>query len=109
MVPYCVLEAAHSPTWTKIRELRFLQEREGELLIQIARAPSFSEQEIAAGLLDELHKRLDKDQFSIAISFVDHVPRKGGGKLRALEQRLPIKLEDLDGAGGKMAETTRGA
>lgn len=98
----------HAPVWGRIRELQFLQEREGELIVKIAKAPAFSETEIAQQVLEELYKRLDEEQFNIRIIFVDRVPRTKRGKLRFLEQRLPIELEDLGRAGSEMAETAIG-
>jgi phenylacetate-CoA ligase len=86
----------HGQLFSKIRELKFLQEREGELVAQIALAPAFSEVEVAKEFLEEFYEKYSKDEFNVKISFVDRVPRTGRGKLGLLEQRLPIKIEYLD-------------
>jgi phenylacetate-CoA ligase len=91
----------HGPIVSKIRELKFLQEREGELVVQIAKAPGFSEAEVAREFLDETYHRLGREKFSVRIVFVDYVPRTGRGKLGLLEQKLPIKIEYLDQFGSE--------
>jgi len=96
LVPLTVLFSGHAAVWAKMRELKFFQEREGKLIVKIAKAPSFSETEIAREFLEEVHKRLDEEQFNIRIVFVDYVRRTGRGKLGLLEQRLPIEFDDLD-------------
>jgi phenylacetate-CoA ligase len=95
----------HGPLFTKIRELKFLQEREGELVAQIAKAPAFSEAEVAKEFLDEFYTKFNKDEFNVKIVFVDRVPRTGRGKLGLLEQRLPIKSEYLDYFGNETSST----
>ena len=108
LVPFLAIYDGHTPVWTKIRELQFLQEREGELVVRIARAPSFSESEIARELLEELYERLDEEEFSVKVIFVDRVPRTQRGKLGFLEQKLPIEFKDLDQVGGEVSETAMG-
>jgi phenylacetate-CoA ligase len=90
-----VFSSIHGPIVTKIREIKFLQEREGELVVQIAKAPAFSEEEVEKEFLDQLYVRLDKKEFNVRVVFVDSVPRTGRGKLGLLDQRLPIKVEYL--------------
>ena len=86
----------HSPIFEKIRELRYIQEREGELIAQIARVHSFSEADIEQEFRKELHERLDINDFNIKIVFADHLPRTERGKIGLLEQRLPIDFRDLE-------------
>ncbi len=92
LVPLSALNL-HSFINDKILEFRYIQEQEGELTIQIAKAPAFSEAEVEKEFLDELYKRLDRNEFSLRIAFVDRVPRTGRGKLGLLYQKLPIKSE----------------
>lgn len=96
LVPFLGIYDSQAPVWTKFRELKVLQDKEGELVVEIAKAPSFSESEITQEFLKQLHERLDEEEFTIRISFVDRVYRTQRGKLLFLEQRLPIKFEDLD-------------
>jgi phenylacetate-CoA ligase len=104
-----VYASIHGPIVAKIRELKFIQEREGELVVQIAKAPTFSEAEVAKEFLDELYDRLDEKEFSIRIIFVDCVSRTGRGKLGLLDQRLPIKIEYLDHFGNETGVTGIGS
>jgi len=86
----------HGEITTKIREVKLLQERMGELVIYIAIAPGVSEAEVKTELLDELFKRVNRNDFEIEILFVDQVSRTGRGKIGFLEQKLPIKAEYLN-------------
>jgi phenylacetate-CoA ligase len=96
LVPFLTVYDSQAPVWAKFRELKVVQEKEGELVVEIARVPSFSESEIERELLQQLYERLGEQEFSIEIAFVDHVRRTQRGKLLCLEQSLPIKFEDLE-------------
>lgn len=96
LVPLNALYNSGPPSWGKIRELKFFQEREGELIVKIAKAPSFSKSVVAGEFLKDLYERLDAEEFSVEIIFVDRVSRTQRGKLGFLEQRLPIEFDDLD-------------
>jgi phenylacetate-CoA ligase len=99
LVPLQLVWTGRHPVWAKIRELNFLQEREGEIVVRIAKAPQFSETQIAKELLEEIHKVLDGDEFDVRIVSVDRLPlTKRLGKLGFLEQRLPVDFADLDQA-----------
>jgi phenylacetate-CoA ligase len=99
LVPLPVLFAGHGPVWGQLRELHFVQEKPGELTIQVAAAPGISKESVVAGLHSVLAERLG-DEVRVTISFVDSVPRTQRGKMGLLDQRLPIDLEDL-AAGGR--------
>lgn len=86
----------HGEITTKIREVKILQERMGELVIYIAIAPGFSEAEVKKELLDEIYKRTTRNEIDAEIIFVDQVSRSGRGKIGFLEQKLPIKAEYLN-------------
>jgi phenylacetate-CoA ligase len=86
----------HGPIVVKIRELKFIQERKGELIVQIAKVSAFSEAEVEKEFLDELFARLDEREFSVRFVFVDRITRSGRGKMGLLEQKIPIKIEYLD-------------
>jgi phenylacetate-CoA ligase len=87
----------HGPTLSKVRELKFVQERKGELIAQIVKAHNFSETEVAQEISEELCEKLDKDEFSVQVTFIDHVPRNIRGKIGLLDQRLPVSAEYLGG------------
>jgi phenylacetate-CoA ligase len=98
----------HGSVGAKILELKFVQERQGELVAQIAKAPAFSEAEVAQELLDGLYDRLDREEFAVRVDFVDRVPRTGRGKLGLLDQRLPIPIEFLGHFGGATSDSSVG-
>lgn len=86
----------HTSLYQKVREIRFIQDSEGELILQIAKAPNFTDIEVEKEFLDEIYSRLDINEFSVKIFFLDQIPRSGRGKLGLLEQRLSIKTDILD-------------
>jgi phenylacetate-CoA ligase len=105
LVPVQLIWTGRHPVWAKIREMSFLQEREGEVVVRIVRAPQFSGTQIAKDLLEECHKVLHEDEFNVRIVFVDRLSlTKRLGKLGFLEQRLPIEFKDLDQVEAGMAE-----
>lgn len=96
LVPVQLIWTGRHPVWAKVREMNFLQEREGQVVVRIVKAPPCSETQVAKELQEEIHKVLDEREFSVRISFVDRLSlTKRLGKLGFLEQRLPIKFEDL--------------
>jgi phenylacetate-CoA ligase len=95
LVPFLALYDSRATVWAKFREVKFIQEKEGELAIEVARTPSFSESEIAQELLRSQYEVLGEEEFSIKIRFVNRVYRTQRGKLLFLEQKLPIALKDV--------------
>lgn len=91
--------AGRHPVWSKIREMQFVQEREGEILAKIAPAPNYSQEEIIRELQDEVAKVLTEDEYAVDFEFVDQMPLTHRGKLNFLDQRLPINFEDIVNAG----------
>lgn len=106
LVPLQPVYDTLKPVWAKIRELKFLQEREGELIVQMAIAPSFTEADVARESLDALYERLDADDFCVLVRCVDRIPRTPRGKVGWIKQRLPIRFEDLDWS--EMIDTATG-
>ena len=91
-----VYASIHGSVVAKIRELKFVQERPGELIVRIAKAPIFSDADVEKEFRDEVFTKLDEKEFTLKIEFVEFVPRTGRGKLGLLDQKLPIKAEYLD-------------
>jgi phenylacetate-CoA ligase len=91
-----MLLGGHSLVWSKVREIKLRQEREGELIVIVAAASSVNEKELAKDIRDELYKYLDEDEFAIYVEMVDSIPRTGKRlKLAVLEQKLPLHLADV--------------
>lgn len=95
------------PVWGKIRELKFIQEREGELIVEMALADSSLESETAQEFVKGLYDRLDEQEFQVNVIFVDSVSRKERGKLGLLEQNIPINLEEFNQTKNQTTVATR--
>lgn len=95
-----VYASIHGSVVTKLREIKFIQEKPGELVIRMILAPGSSQQEVEKELLADMYSKLDAQEFKILIDFVDEIPRGGRGKFGLLDQRLPVKLEHLETFGG---------
>jgi phenylacetate-CoA ligase len=105
LIPVHFVWVGRHPVWAKIREMNFLQEREGEVVMRIVKAPQFSESEIEGVLLEEIYRVLGEKEFHVELVFVDRLPltkrsvgREVAGKMTMLEQRLPIGFEHYDQA-----------
>ena len=84
----------HEAEWTKVKQIQFLQEMPGELVIQVVKDPSYSNAAIEAYVLRLFKARLGR-QFKLDVRFVDHIPQTKSGKYRFLIQKLPIGLDEL--------------
>ncbi|RJS76369.1 phenylacetate--CoA ligase family protein [Methanophagales archaeon] len=81
----------HDAEWTKVKQIQFLQEKPGELIIQVVKGPSYSKAEIEDYVLRLFKARLE-GQCKLNVRFVDHIPRTQRGKYRFLIQKLPIEF-----------------
>ncbi len=95
-----VYASIHGGIMTKVREIKFVQEVPGELMVRLILAPGSSRQEVEKELLSDIYSKLDAREFKILTDFVDEIPRGGRGKLGLLDQRLPVKLKHLENLGG---------
>lgn len=91
--------AGRHPVWSKIREMQFVQERKGEVVAKIVRAPKFPDSEVTQELLEEVKKILTEDEFNIQFEFVDQMTLTHRGKLNFLLQKLPIGFDEIKEAG----------
>ncbi len=97
VVPFsAVYGPLHGPIMMKIREMKFVQEQEGDLIIHIALAPGSSQAEITDEIHKEIYNLLDENEFSVQITFVNHVSRNLRGKIGLLDQKLPVKADYLE-------------
>ncbi len=81
--------------WGQIRELKFIQKKEGELILEVVPLSLLSQSELEQRLLDSIYEWLDARAFDVKINMVDHVSRTKRGKLPLLDQGLNIDLVDL--------------
>lgn len=91
--------AGRHPVWSKLHEMQFVQEKKGEILAKIVRAPNYPDEEVTRELREECEKILTKDEFTIQFEFVDSLPLTHRGKLNFLDQKLPIDFEMVSEAG----------
>jgi phenylacetate-CoA ligase len=104
-----MLLGGHSRVWSKVREIKLRQEREGELIVIVAAASSFDEKELATDIRDELYTYLDEDEFAVYVEMVDSIPRTGERlKLAVLEQKLPLQFADVRQSSSEEASMAEG-
>lgn len=81
--------------WQQVREVRFIQSTPGHLTVEAALSPIGDQQALQQHLLSSLYDWINPDEFTIAFDMVDAVARNPRGKIKLLEQRVPIDLHDL--------------
>ncbi|HUV67629.1 MAG TPA: hypothetical protein VMW24_27295 [Sedimentisphaerales bacterium] len=99
LVPLQLVWSGRHPVWSKIREMKFVQEREGKVVAKIVRAPGYLDGEVAKELRDQVGKVLTEEEFDIQFEFVDSLPLTQRGKLNFLDQKIPLDFEDITNAG----------
>jgi len=80
----------HSDVFDNVKQFQFYQEKEGEVIFNIVRKQSYTDQDTEY-IRKELYKKLG-DDVNLIIRFVDHIPRSQRGKYRFLIQKLPIEF-----------------
>ena len=83
--------AIHDAKFATIKQIQFIQEKPGELLIHAVRGRDTSDEEIARYLLTTFDRKLGA-LFKLSVSMVDEVPRTSRGKHRYLIQKIPIGI-----------------
>lgn len=81
--------------WAQIREARFVQPSVGHLIAEIAVAPEADSAAVCRQFQRGLNDWVSSEHFDIAVQLVDEVPRNSRGKIKYLEQQLPISLRDV--------------
>ena len=84
----------HEAEWKRIKQIQLLQEKQGEIVIQIVTDTFYSEREIERYVLG-LYRPKFEGLCEISVRFVDHIPRTKSGKFRFLVQKLPIEFGDF--------------
>ena len=75
---------------TNVKEYQLYQETPGEIVIKIIKGENYSEKDTKK-IRESFQKRLG-NEFTIKVSFVDHIIRTAMGKYQFLIQKLPIKI-----------------
>jgi len=86
------LWSIHDNYWSNIKQIQFIQEKPGILIIKIVKEQSHSKEEISEYIL-KLFKARFRELFKLKLDFVSHIPRSKRGKHSFLIQRLPIEFE----------------
>ena len=81
---------AHRRIRPMIVDIKFVQERAGEVTARLALAPEAPREYIRAEFLRLLRERLDAREFEVDVILVDEIPAQAGGKRGYLDQRLPL-------------------
>jgi acyl-coenzyme A synthetase/AMP-(fatty) acid ligase len=79
----------------QVRELRFTQERAGEIELQIVPVSKEPSSRLERELLSEIYNRIDEHDLAVRIRFLENLPRKRAGKAGLLEQKLQVTFEDI--------------
>ena len=87
----------HATVLKDIRELRFAQYREGELVVQAVTVPGANPGLVERELLSEFYNRIDDQDLTIQVHFLENLPRNQRGKIGLLEQKLSFSFKDLAG------------
>ncbi len=99
LMPLQLIWAGRHPVWSKIKEMQFAQERKGEVLVRIVRAPNYYDEEVIKELRSEVTKILTEVEYKIDFEFVDSLPLTHRGKLNFLDQKIPLDFESISDAG----------
>jgi acyl-coenzyme A synthetase/AMP-(fatty) acid ligase len=90
-----IYSVIHSPVMAQVRELRFTQERAGEIELQIVPVSKEPSSRLERELLSEIYNRIDEHDLAVRIRFLENLPRKRAGKAGLLEQKLQVTFEDI--------------
>jgi phenylacetate-CoA ligase len=88
----------HSAVVCGARELRYIQDTEGHLIVEVARRSPNEQSDMAAELAQELLERLGSDEFWVDVRYVDQVPHLPNGKVALFDQRLSVDIRDIPNA-----------
>jgi len=82
--------------WTneRIKQIQFLQEERGEIIIYVTKVSSFSDSEVIELLLEWSQTRLSG--FKVTVNVVDEILPTESGKYKYLIQKLPIRFQHCD-------------
>ena len=83
--------ATSDKEWMKFKQIQFLQEKPGELIIKVIKEPAYNKIDIEQFVMKVFNK-IFNNQFKLRVVFVDHIPLTKSGKYQYLIQKLPVKF-----------------
>jgi len=83
--------AIHDAKFAAVKQIQFVQEKPGELIINAAREAYTSDEEIVQYLLTTFNRKLGA-LFRLSVNVVEEIPRTSRGKHRYLIQKIPIGI-----------------
>jgi phenylacetate-CoA ligase len=95
LVPLQLVWSGRHPIWSRIREMKYFQQFEGEVIANIVKTPQFVDDKDVKVLQDEIKKVLTEDEFKVNIKFVDCLPLTHRGKMNFLEQKINLDLGNI--------------
>ena len=95
LVPLQLVWSGRHLIWSKIREMSYFQQYEGEVIANIVKTPQFIDDKDVTILHEEIGKVLTADEFNVQIKFVDSLPLTHRGKMNFLEQKINLDLGDI--------------
>ena len=81
----------HDAEWANIKQIQFVQEKTGHLILQLVKHPGYSDAEIEKYVLNLFNARLE-DTCDLTVKFLEDIPLTERGKYKFLIQNLPINL-----------------
>jgi phenylacetate-CoA ligase len=97
LLPFISLNAAYENDvgWTnrRIKQIQFLQEAAGEIVIRVVKDANYSDSEVTEYLLNWSRTRFGKS-FKGTVNIVKEISRTAAGKYRYFVQKLPIHLSE---------------
>ncbi len=82
--------------WRGIKQIQFLQEKPGEVIVRVVRESSAGEAELERHILASIEP-VFAGRCEFKVRFVGHIPRTRSGKYLFFVQKLPIKFGDSQG------------
>jgi len=79
----------HEAAWKGIKQIQFVQQKQGEIIFQVVKNTSKSERQIERHIL-RLYGPKFEGLCEVSLRFVDYIPCTKSGKFRFLVQKLPI-------------------
>jgi phenylacetate-CoA ligase len=95
LVPLQLAWSGRHPVWSKIREMKFEQDKEGKVIAKIVRAHGYQDEKVAQELREQVRMVLTEDDFEIEFQFVESLPLTHRGKLNFLDQKIPLDFATI--------------
>jgi len=86
--------AQHFDSFSRLKEMQIVQEKKGEIIINIIKADDFSNND-KNEISERIQKAVGEKELKISFRFVEKIPRTKNGKMRFLIQKLPMDFKEI--------------